>query len=153
MAAPPAKNDAVGTKAAQVLANSVAEGDPPSEAAVEVDWDFIDSDPSDYRPHLKRLGLEEDAAMSYRWCETDQRVWNRRQAQGWQPVAGGKVRRGTVFLCQMPKARRDAFRKRIDQRTKDLSKAPMRRLQQEADKYGGRHIELFDGERGPRDGL
>ena len=150
-----AKNDTIAAKAATALAAQEAPGDAPSEAAVALDFDFINLDPTDYMPHLAKHNIDpktlDDQAV--RWCETDFRVWNRRSAQGWVPVEGGKVRRGTTMLCQMPKARHTAIRKRIEQRTRELSAAPMRRLHAEADKYGGRTIEMFDGDRGPRDGL
>lgn len=154
MATAPAKNDGLGNKAADLVARQEP-GDAPSEVDVDIDWDFVAADPTDYMPYLKQHKVDPDSLKGFilRWCETDRRVWSRRQNQGWVPVAAGKIRRGSTILCMMPEARRDAFRKRIDQRTKDLSKAPMRRLQQEADKFGGRHINMFDGDRGPRDGL
>lgn len=148
------KQDALSVKAAAVVATAVSPEDAPSEAtAVDIDFDFVNLDPTDYMPHLKKHGIKHNTAMAYRWCERDHRVWTRREAQGWQRVEGGKVARGTVILCEMPLARQQAFKARNVQRTKELSQAPMRRLQAEADRLGGRAIEMFDGDRGPRDGL
>ena len=130
-------------------------GDSPSEVNddIPVDFDFLKYDPSDFHPYLIKAGLEEDPRMSYAWVEKDLRVWPRSMAHGWKPVAGGKISRGTVVLCSMPKARREAILEHGRQRARDLLQAPMRRVDMEADKYRKSGFSTFDGPKSLRDGL
>ncbi len=153
---PPAKNDAIGSKAAAAIESTVSVGDPPSELNddVEMDYDFAKYDPTDIAPHLKKHKVEIDLeTYSVCWVERDVRVWDRYIALGFVPVAGGKIVRGTTVLCQMPKKRRDAFLARGAEKARMLLNAPMSRFDDEVDKYKTQGFSPFDGSRNARDGL
>ena len=150
-----AKNDPVGAKAAEVLASTNSDpGDPPSETGdPEMDFDFINYDPTDVAPYFKKLDLPIPTGVKMRWVETDTRVYNKRMAQGWKPVADGKIRNGSQILCSMPEAKHKRWKQIMAQKNADRMNAPMRRFDQEVRARGGKHFEPFDGPRSVRDGL
>ena len=148
------KDDDFRAAAVAMLQNSeTPTSDPPTAACVEEDWDFRAYDPTEVAPHLVKHGIELDPASEYHWCELDSRVWPKRQAQGWKPVKGGAVSRGSTFLCTMPKTKVEKIRARNRRRTDDLMAAPMKRFEQEVSQFQGEHFHTFDGPKSLRDGL
>jgi hypothetical protein len=129
---------------AEMLAREVKPADPPAEAEVQEDWDFIEYDPGEIEPWLKAHGLTRDPEKAYRWCETDYRIFPRRKAQGWEVVAGGRVKRGTLVLCEMSKARNEAMKRRIQKRTAELSMSGMEEYDRKASNVRGKGISTFD---------
>jgi hypothetical protein len=144
-------------EAAAALVSRTAPGDPPSEAEVNLDYDFMGMDPTDATPYLKDRGMDPDPGMIYRWCNSDPRVFDRRRYAGWEPVVppkGGQIRRGDLIMCQMPRDKVMAQRARIRRVTKERENAPMRRFEQDVSPQIRTGLfSTFDGSRGPRDGM
>ena len=147
--APPVHQAAAATVAAQTVVE-----DAPSEANVDLDFDFLNLDPTEVQPYYDRLGLEgPNPAMALRWCETDPRMFNRRLTQGWKPAAEGRIKNGSTMLCEMPKARHTKMKEILASRAEDQKNSYMRNYDDKVRREGGRHFQPFDGPRGPRDGL
>ena len=145
--------------AAATLASASPAGDPPSEADVDLDYDFLNYDPTDPTPHLRRCGVPEPeiktraASFRYRWCNTDHRLFDKRTWEGWVPVQTptGTIKRGDTILCQMPLARAEKMDARIAERTALRADAAMRRYEQEVSRYTkSGDFSTFDDPSGPR---
>jgi hypothetical protein len=148
------KNDAVGNSAAATLAANEAPGDAPSEADVDIDYTFLEYDPSDVVPHFERNGF--DAAkieelrqkFAFRWCSTDHRILDKRLYAGWT-IFSPAIKRGDLILCQMPLGRHAAMKRNLDKKKTARYDAAMNRFEQDASKYKDTGISTFDDDRGP----
>jgi hypothetical protein len=152
-------NDASGDAAAATLATTSTPGDPPSEADVDLDFDFLSFDPADPRPHLLRAGMAEEevdtllADFVCRWVNTDHRRYDKQVWRGWQPVTtdAGPVRRGDLILCRMSRARANAYSRQLAQRKALRRNAAMDRFEQEVKPLTeSGNFETFDDPSGPR---
>ena len=147
-------NDALGNAAAATLASAETEGDPPSEADVDLDYEFLDYDPTEVAPHLKRAGLTPEAIdelhknFAFRWCATDHRILDKRLYAGWE-IFSPAVKRGDLVLCKMPIGRRNAMARQMEKKKTARYDAAMNRVEHEASKMAGQGISTFDDESGP----
>lgn len=134
----------------RVAAEQAAKADEPSGVSVVVDWNFINRDPSDPAPHLSSRGIEERKDHDYGWVSTDSRLADRRRAAGWEPVAGGSVRRGDTVLSSRPKAIGAAIEARQAEQTRIMRDAPMRSIDQDGVKAG---VRTFEGSGSRKEGM
>jgi len=139
---------------AAMLASAVTPADPVSEATedVEIDYDFLNFDPTDCDPYLEAHGLKPDHDnFDYRWANTDPRLFPRTKAKGWEPVESGKVRRNELMLMKMPKKRAKALREYELDLAARRSRGALDRFDAEANQItGGKNFTPFDDASGPR---
>ena len=154
-----AVNDAAVDAAAATLATAAPEGDPPSEAVVDLDFDFLSYDPTDFVPHFKRVGMKQEAIDALfanyvlRWCNTDHRMLDKRVWEGWEIVQGptGPIKRGDVIAARMPKERAARVRAQLEERNKMREDAPMAKFEMDANSMvQSGQFSTFDDPSGPR---
>jgi len=156
---PAPTNDAAGEAAAATLAAAAPEGDPPSNVVVDLDFDFLSYDPTDFIPHFKRVGMTQSAIDDLfakyvlRWCNTDHRMLDKRTWEGWEIVQGptGPIKRGDVIAARMPKERAARAKAQLEERKKLREDAPMAKFESDVrPMVRSGQFATFDDPSGPR---
>jgi len=139
--------------AAELVARAAAAHDeavdPPSGIKVVSDHNFLNDDPSDILPHLRRAKIEhEPEKYHYRWGSTSQRMYNKRRAQGYEPIPG--VRKGDQVGMRLPMELKQAKEAQIENKRKLFETGESAKFDSEVRRQDGIP---FDGPKSLSDGL
>jgi len=126
-----------------------AGADDPSGALVGADMDFINACPHDIVPFLKRAKVpHEPEKFHYRWGSTNQRQYNKRRSQGYEPIAG--IQKGDQIAMRLPIELKNKMQAQIDAKNRLYEGGESAKFDSEVRRQGG---VPFDGPRSLEDGL